>query len=99
MERVTLLDVMERVRKHVVCAYIGDICDCKYGADDLPKQNENRLTFRRTRGEGNGCCEMREVIFILKHMTDREFNMILKRGHRKMRDEYIKAKKAGLTES
>jgi len=97
MERTTLLDVMERVRKHVVCAYIGDICDCKYGASDLPKVNENRLTMRGG-GEGNGCCEMREVIFVLKHMTDREFNMIWKRRHRKMRDEYVKAKKAGLTE-
>ena len=98
MNRLTLLNVIERVRKHVVCAYVGDICDCKYGAQDLPELNENRLNWRRFGGEQNGCCEMREIIFLLKHMTDREHDMIVKRGQRKAVMEYKMAKKAELKE-
>ena len=82
MNKATLTDVMERVRKHVVCAYVGDICDCKYGADDLPTIDQNRLTWNRYGGEQNGCCEMREMIWLLKNMTDKEYERIVKRGNR-----------------
>ena len=63
MNRLTLLNVIERVRKHVVCAYVGDICDCKYGAQDLPELNENRLNLADARARKYLAQQMESFLF------------------------------------
>lgn len=65
-----LAKIIETIRKNRVCAYHGERCDCKYGADRLEQFG----------GEsGNGCPEMRVVSAILERMTNAEIKRILKR--------------------
>ncbi len=62
-------------------------CDCKYGGTNLMKGTET----------GNGCPELRSVVEILDVMTEREWEMLIKRiaarDAKKLRAQLKKANK------
>lgn len=71
-----LAAILERIRKHRCCAYMGERCDCKFGAENIEKGWGGE--------SGNGCPEMRDAIHLLQNMTDAEFKRISERkecGH------------------
>ncbi len=75
------------------CAYIGDRCDCKYGAIDNPEK------IGKGSEHGNGCPETSSAKAIFDNMTDKEFERIIERIKRrdskyvkKMEQEYRRSK-------
>lgn len=68
--RKRLIENLESVRK-AVCAYVGNVCDCKYIKPGKPARLGSE--------QGNGCCELRGAIMILSKMTDEEYKELLER--------------------
>ena len=64
-----MANVLEEVRRKILCAYVGAACDCKYGADDIGSLHES----------GNGCPEIREIIALLRSMTKEDVEGIRER--------------------
>ncbi len=72
LEKDNLLAAIKVARKRA-CCYMGDTCDCKYGASD--PDNYDPLTYS---GEQTGCPELREVIWLLHCMTEDQYADIVK---------------------
>jgi hypothetical protein len=68
IDRDALAQNIEKMRKKL-CVYIGNRCDCKFGGDN-PGRSE----------QGSGCPELYQVLALLRNMTKREYDMIMKRG-------------------
>jgi len=81
--REDLIPTLEFMRERC-CVYRGPTCDCKYG------HNEKS----RSHGEDNGCPELRNVITLLKNMTDEEYNEVIARGGH-IRHEQVEAALTG----
>lgn len=72
-QKKQIIEVLEKLRKHKVCAYVGDRCDCKFGGEGLGPNKWNS-------GESNGCPELRQAIEILSELTDDEYNKLIGRN-------------------
>jgi len=69
LKRTELTEALERIQVGI-CAYRShSFCDCKYGANKVGLNDE----------DGSGCPEMRQMIAIMKEMTDTEYQTILDR--------------------
>lgn len=62
--------LIEGLEKHrlKICCYMGPMCDCKYGANDI-----------KYSGEQTGCPEIRMAIKLIDGMSDRQFRKICKK--------------------
>jgi hypothetical protein len=60
------------------CGYRRPFCDCKFGSARLKENLIGKPMFDG--GEVNGCPELRLVALVVEYMTDREWNMVLKRA-------------------
>lgn len=79
--REVLLSALEEVQVRV-CAYGSkERCDCKYGIKNEGDLAKNHFYS----GEQTGCPEVREIIAVLKEMTDIEYEKIAKRINRKIK--------------
>lgn len=68
VNREKLIKSLEIIRR-MHCEYLGEFCDCKFGIGEIGK----------SRGEQNGCCEIRTAIDLLEKMTDKEFEKTIQR--------------------
>lgn len=64
-----LVKSLRKVRKSI-CYYMGDICDCKYLAEDKEIGS----------GECSGCPELYQAISLIEAMTPEEFDTIRRRA-------------------
>lgn len=91
-------DLVEGLKKTAIkiCAYISNkpfgehYCDCKYGI------GANSYEEVRTKylGEQSGCPEVSQAAVLINELTDREWNNLLKRYHRKQARAYREAARA-----
>ncbi len=76
-----LLSAVKAVRKHCVCGYRGDRCDCKFGikTKQVPSpHNPEKLVDEIDRiSEQTGCPELYTVIGLLSVMTKAEFDRLI----------------------
>jgi len=65
---------LEKLRRDKLCVYLppSKTCDCKYGK---PGEHVRRMSERFS-----GCPEVRQVLTMVKAMTDKEFNELCKRA-------------------
>lgn len=63
--RIELINNLEIIRKDLCCYTGEDMCDCKYD----PVEKYNSIAFT----EHTGCPEIRQIITMIKNMTDEEF--------------------------
>lgn len=66
LTRKELENSLESIRKKL-CAYLSLPCDCKY------------ITGNKVNDEETGCCELLNVLGLLRNMTDEEYERIIKR--------------------
>lgn len=78
MDRLTILDAIKAARRRA-CCYMGDTCDCKYGA--VEKDHMSPFQYP---GEQTGCPELRDVIWILECMNDEQYADLYKQAHDRM---------------
>jgi hypothetical protein len=70
MTKAEMVSFLTEVRQECLCAYgTSTRCDCKYGADRIGQHSET----------GCGCPEMRNIIFFLESITNRQFAEIAKK--------------------
>lgn len=79
MTREMFIAALESIRR-VMCTYANPRnCDCKYGAHHGIELHARGSTIPR--GEVTGCCELREMVDLLLHVTDNQFNELVSKGN------------------
>jgi hypothetical protein len=81
-DRKSIIDVLKKLRKELVCCYLGkDACDCKYGGGYISAQASRLWESKRRHEtaeeqqaeEQTGCPELRTAIGVLERLTDEEY--------------------------
>ena len=74
-----LIAALKAVRKHRVCGYMGDRCDCKYGFTEAPDGSRPQCG-----SEDTGCPELYEAIGLLSALSQADFDrLFIKAAYRK----------------
>jgi hypothetical protein len=76
--RENTIEALETIRR-MLCEYFNDPCDCKYGLSRGNVLSDVHGVPSRGTAERTGCPEVREVIFLLKRLSDKQYEHLASR--------------------